>query len=108
MVPSNFTNFDVFAISKELDLILANSSITNVYEVEDLVILKINTKNDGRKNLIIKSDSRINITDYDYPVPQYPSQYIMSLRKFLKKSWMDSSVTATFFKARITSATFTP
>lgn len=84
MARSNFSNFDVFAISKELDVVLAGSSIVNVYEIEDLLILKINTRNEGRKNLIIKSDSRINLTDYDYPIPKYPSQYIMSLRKFLK------------------------
>jgi len=85
MARVNFSNFDVFAISKELDAILAGSSIINVYEVEDLVILKLNTRKEGRKNLIVKSDSRINLTDYDYPIPKYPSQYIMSLRKFLKK-----------------------
>jgi len=85
MARVNFSNFDVFAISKELDVILAGSSIINVYEVEDLVILKLNTRKEGRKNLIVKSDSRINLTDYDYPIPKYPSQYIMSLRKFLKK-----------------------
>ena len=78
-----FSNFDVFAIVKELDSILLNSSILNVYEVEDLLLLKINTK-DGRKNLIIKRDSRINLTEYDYPIPNYPSQYIRSLRKLLK------------------------
>jgi len=84
MARANFSNFDVFAISKELDVVLAGSSIVNVYEIEDLLIVKINTRNKGRKNLIIKSDSRINLTEYDYPIPKYPSQYIMSLRKFLK------------------------
>ena len=78
-----FTNIDVFAITRELDKILSNSTIANIYEVEDLLIFKINSK-EGRKNLIIKSDSRINLTNYDYPIPRYPSQYIMSLRKFLK------------------------
>ena len=78
-----FSNFDVFAIVKELDLILTNGSILNVYEVEDLLILKIKTRS-GKKNLIIKKDSRINLTEYDYPIPNYPSQYISSLRKYLK------------------------
>ncbi|MFX1377805.1 MAG: ribosome rescue protein RqcH [Promethearchaeota archaeon] len=80
---TEFTNFDVFAIVKELDLILFNATILNIYEVEDILILKINT-NIGKKNLIIKKDSRINLTEYDYPIPQYPSQYIISLRKLLK------------------------
>ena len=78
-----FSNFDVYTITKELDSILTQGKVANVYEIEDLLILKINT-NQGRRNLIIKSDSRINLTDFDYPVPKYPSQYIISIRKLLK------------------------
>lgn len=78
-----FSNFDVFAIVKELDSILINGTILNIYEIEDLLIIKINT-NHGKKNLIIKKDSRINLTEYNYPIPSYPSQYISSLRKYLK------------------------
>ncbi|GAG09313.1 unnamed protein product, partial [marine sediment metagenome] len=52
-------------------------------EIEDLLIIKINTDS-GKKNLIVKKDTRINLTEYDYPIPNYPSQYISSLRKFLK------------------------
>ncbi|MFX1237971.1 MAG: ribosome rescue protein RqcH [Promethearchaeota archaeon] len=83
MVTRNFSNIDVFAIARELDSQLTGGTLANVYEVEDMIILKVNTSN-GRKNLIIKSDSRINITDYEYPIPKYPNQYIMSLRRFLK------------------------
>ncbi|MFX1280626.1 MAG: ribosome rescue protein RqcH [Promethearchaeota archaeon] len=82
-ITKEFSNFDVFAITKELDIILRNGSILNIYEVQDLLIIKINTTS-GKKNLIIKKDSRINITEFDYPIPAYPSQYIRSLRKFLK------------------------
>ena len=78
-----FSNFDVYTIAKELDIILSQSKILNVYEIEDLLILKINTTH-GRRNLIIKNDSRINLTDFEYPIPKYPSQYIMSVRKMLK------------------------
>jgi len=80
---TEFSNFDVFTIVKELDAILRDGSISNVYEIQDLLILKINT-NFGKKNLIIKRDSRINITEYDYPIPAFPNQYIRTLRKFLK------------------------
>ncbi|MFX0106126.1 MAG: ribosome rescue protein RqcH [Candidatus Hodarchaeota archaeon] len=78
-----FSNFDVFAIVKELDSILINGTILNIYEIEDLLILKIKT-NYGKKNLIVKKDSRINLTEYNYPIPKYPSQFIISLRKHLK------------------------
>ncbi len=78
-----FSNIDVYAIVRELDEILSQGNITNIYEVKDLLILKINTF-DGNKNLIIKRNLRVNLTQYDYPIPKYPSQYVMSLRKFLK------------------------
>jgi predicted ribosome quality control (RQC) complex YloA/Tae2 family protein len=78
-----FSNIDVFAIVRELDRILSKGSISNVYEIQNLLILKVNTP-DGNKNLIIKRDLRINLTNYDYPVPKYPSQYVMNLRKYLK------------------------
>jgi len=80
-----FSNFDVFAITKELDTILTQGKIDNVYEIDgDLLILKIKTRLNDKKILIVKNDSRINLTGYNYPVPKYPSQYIMSLRKLLK------------------------
>ncbi|MFW9990047.1 MAG: NFACT family protein, partial [Candidatus Odinarchaeota archaeon] len=78
-----FSNFDVFAIVKELDLILNNGIILNVFEIEGLLIIRINS-NSGKKNLIVEKDTRINLTEYDYPIPSYPSQYISSLRKYLK------------------------
>jgi predicted ribosome quality control (RQC) complex YloA/Tae2 family protein len=78
-----FSNFDVFAIIKELELVLQNGIILNIYEIEDLLIIKVNTES-GKKNLIIQKDSRINLTEYNYPIPSYPNQFIISLRKFLK------------------------
>ncbi|MBD3211094.1 MAG: DUF814 domain-containing protein [Candidatus Lokiarchaeota archaeon] len=78
-----FSNIDCYAITRELDQFLSSGSISNIYEVEDLLIFKINTS-EGNRNLIIKKDSRINLTHYDYPIPKYPSQYIRSLRTQLR------------------------
>ena len=78
-----FSNFDVFAIVRELDQILRKGTISNIYQVEDLLILKINTL-EGNKNLIIKKDLRLNLTRYEYPIPDFPSQYIRNLRKHLR------------------------
>jgi predicted ribosome quality control (RQC) complex YloA/Tae2 family protein len=80
-----FSNFDVFAITKELDTILSQAKIENVYDIDgDLLILKVKTRLNGKRILIVKNDSRINLTSYKYPIPKYPSQYIVSLRKLLK------------------------
>ncbi|MFO7796491.1 MAG: ribosome rescue protein RqcH [Promethearchaeati archaeon] len=78
-----FSNIDCYAITRELDQFLSKGNISNIYEVEDLLIFKINTPK-GNRNLIIKKDSRINLTHYDYPIPKYPSQYIQSLRKKIR------------------------
>jgi len=80
-----FSNFDVFAITKELGTILPHGKIDNVYEIDgDLLILKIKTRHNEKKILIVKNDSRLNLTNFNYPIPKYPSQYIISLRKYLK------------------------
>ena len=80
-----FSNFDVFAITKELGTILPHGKIDNVYEIDgELLLLKIKTHLNEKKNLIVKNDSRLNFTNFNYPIPKYPSQYIMSLRKYLK------------------------
>ena len=80
-----FSNFDVFAITKELGTILPHGKIDNVYEIDgELLILKIRTRLNEKKMLIVKNDSRLNFTNFNYPIPKYPSQYIISLRKFLK------------------------
>lgn len=74
------SNFDVFALAKELNEILSNGIIDNIYQVEDILIIRVNTL-DGKEDLIVKRDSRINITNYDYPIPPYPSQFVKSIRK---------------------------
>ena len=79
-----FSNFDVCVITKELNNLLSGGTIVNVYELEDLLILKILTALNNKVNLIVKNDSRVNLTSYKYPIPKYPSQFIMSVRKFLK------------------------
>ncbi|MFW9950370.1 MAG: ribosome rescue protein RqcH [Candidatus Thorarchaeota archaeon] len=81
---TTFSNFEVFIIAKELDQLLSNGNINNIYQIDDLIVLKINTRSNDTKNLIIKNDSRINLTNYQYPIPKFPNQFILSLRKFLK------------------------
>ncbi len=83
MFKQEFSNIDVFIIIRELDEILRNSIINNVYMVEDLFILKLNSDK-GKINLVVKKDARINLTSYQYPIPKYPNQFIISFRKFLK------------------------
>lgn len=79
-----FSNFDVYTIVRELDSILSQGNILNIYEIGNLLLLKIKTKNNEKRNLIIQNDTRVNITNYGYPIPKFPTQYITSIRKLMK------------------------
>jgi predicted ribosome quality control (RQC) complex YloA/Tae2 family protein len=80
----NVSNLDVYVIAKELNAILQDGFIDNVYEISDnLLKIRCRTK-DGKKDLILDASKRMNITSYTYPTPPMPSQYCTALRKYLK------------------------
>ena len=80
----NVSNLDVFVIAKELNSLLQDGFIDNVYEISDnLLKIKFRTK-EGKKDLILDASKRMNITSYNYPTPPMPSQYCSALRKYLK------------------------
>ncbi|MBN2155135.1 MAG: NFACT family protein [Candidatus Lokiarchaeota archaeon] len=80
----NVSNIDVYVIAKELNTILGDGFIENVYEISDnLLKIRCRTKM-GKKDLILDASKRMNITSYAYPVPSMPSQYCSALRKHLK------------------------
>jgi len=80
----NMSNIDINFIARELNQTLKDGFIDNIYEInQNLLLIKCRTK-EGLKNLILDASRRINITNYQYPIPSYPTQYIISLRKHLK------------------------
>lgn len=79
----NMSNIDISVIAHELDMVLSDGFIDNIYEINDEILqIKFRTKT-GKKNLIIDPSKRVNITNYNYPIPSYPSQYCSVLRKYL-------------------------
>ncbi len=87
LLKKSISNIDIFVLANELNSILEDGFIQNVYEIPSKegknVLLKCRTKS-GKKNIIIDPKKRINFTDFSYPVPPFPSQFTMSLRKFMK------------------------
>lgn len=80
---NNMSNIDITVIAHELDILLSEGFIDNIYEINDEILeIKFRTKT-GKKNIIIDPSKRINITNYNYPIPPYPSQYCSVLRKYL-------------------------
>lgn len=87
LLKKNISNIDLYVLSYEFDKILKDGFISNIYEIPTqegkTILLKCRTK-DGKRNIIIDPKTRINFTHFDYPVPPYPSQFIMALRKYMK------------------------
>ena len=82
---SNIGNIDLYVLAYELNQALQEGYILNVYEIPntDTIIFKCRSK-DGKRTLIIEPKKRINFTNFDYPTPAFPSQFILSLRKYIK------------------------
>jgi predicted ribosome quality control (RQC) complex YloA/Tae2 family protein len=87
LLKKNISNIDLYVLSKEFDKTLKDGFISNIYEIPTnegkTILIKCRTK-DGKRNIIIDPKTRINFTNFDYPVPPYPSQFIMALRKYMK------------------------
>lgn len=86
IIKKNISNIDLTILAHELNEILSDGFISNIYEIETdrrILLLKCRSKS-GPQKIIIDTTQRINITHYDYPVPKFPSQFILSLRKFMK------------------------
>ncbi|MHA1297815.1 MAG: ribosome rescue protein RqcH [Candidatus Helarchaeota archaeon] len=80
----NMSNIDVRFIAKEMNDVLKDGFIDNIYEInKNLLLIKCRSKT-GNRTLILDASKRMNLTNYKYPIPPYPSQYIISLRKHLR------------------------
>lgn len=86
-----FTNHDVFAMTSELNDILINSFVDNIYDVDNKsIIIKFNVKlidNDGyeKKLLYLKSGERFNLINQESFTPlETQSSFIKKLRIHLK------------------------
>ncbi len=87
LIKTNMSNIDIFVLANELNGLLQDGFISNVYELPDTqsktLILKLRSKS-GKMVIIVDPKKRINITQFNYPVPPFPSQFITGLRKIIK------------------------
>lgn len=82
----SISNLDLYVLTQEINDILAEGFVHNVYELEDKNKLKIRFRSKtGKQDLIVDPKTRVSLTNYDYPVPPFPSQFIMALRKKINK-----------------------
>ena len=81
---------DISYIVKELQE-FSNSWIDNVYEVDNLYLLKLRGSTNANKGVIlIEPSKRLHLTEYKRNAPERPSDKLLSLRKHIRKGKITS------------------
>ncbi len=81
---NEMTSLDVAAIVHELDPILRDARIENIYQISPrTVLLKIHRFNKPTVQLLIEAGKRFHLTDYVQEKPAKPPVFCMTLRKYL-------------------------
>jgi len=79
------SSLDIAVITAELDMILKDSRINNIYQLNEKTLLLKLRKPDGlRENLLIEAGKELHITSYDFKKPIKPPDFCMALRKYLR------------------------
>ncbi|MEM2146006.1 MAG: NFACT family protein, partial [Candidatus Jordarchaeaceae archaeon] len=81
---SGMSNVDIAAIIHELKPLLEGAWIRNIYEFNDVFLFKLRTQARGNLTLLVELGRRIHLTWYQRPKPRLPSNFCMTLRKYLR------------------------
>ena len=85
---SSMTSSDITLILSEFKDKIENYSIDNIYELNDIIVLRVKgfAKDFKRQvSIVIEPGKRIHLSDYKRSFPETPSDKILTFRKFLKK-----------------------
>jgi predicted ribosome quality control (RQC) complex YloA/Tae2 family protein len=86
-----FSSFDIAAAVKELKEQIANSRVNNIYQFgEKTIIFKLHKTDTPPIRLVIEAGRRLHSTTYAEESPNEPPAFCMTLRKYLRDSWLRS------------------
>jgi len=86
---SQMSSFDILAAVGELKEI-KGARINKVYQVSPAELrLQLHVKGEGRKDLVIEVGRRLHLTRYPKPAPQRPSNFAMTLRKYVQGGFIE-------------------
>ncbi|HEX9262507.1 MAG TPA: ribosome rescue protein RqcH [Candidatus Bathyarchaeia archaeon] len=89
MPKKEFTNFDVSAVVHELEDLVANSRVNNVYQLnEKTLLLKLHKTDMPPLRLTLEAGRRLHLTSYVLEKPHTPPAFCMALRKYLRNAWL--------------------
>lgn len=84
-VLNELSSLDIAVITAELDMILKDSRINNIYQLnEKTLLLKLRKPNGLRENLLIEAGTELHTTVYVLKTPLKPPDFCMALRKYLR------------------------
>jgi len=79
------TSFDIAALTPELNQLIKDARIDNIYQTNSFtLLLKLRRPNQPRLHLLIEAGKRLHLTSYVLKKPQKPSAFCMALRKHLR------------------------
>ncbi len=81
----SMSSFDIMVCVRELKNAIG-LRVENVYELDGSVILRLRSREEGRRDLVIVPGRRVNLTTRVYKAPKQPSSFAMLLRKHLENA----------------------
>ncbi len=89
MRKKEFSSFDIAAAVKELQPTVANSRVNNIYQFgEKTFIFKLHKTDVPPIRLVTEAGRRLHSTAYAEESPAEPPPFCMTLRKYLRDSWL--------------------
>jgi predicted ribosome quality control (RQC) complex YloA/Tae2 family protein len=84
-----FSSIDIAAAIKEIQPTIADSRVNNIYQIgEKTLIFKLHKTDMPPIRLVIEAGRRIHITSYAEENPSEPPAFCMTMRKYLRDSWL--------------------
>ena len=84
-----FSSFDIAAAIQELKGVIADSRVNNIYQLDEkTVIFKLHKTDMPPIRLVIEAGRRLHTTSYAEENPAEPPAFCMTLRKYLRDSWL--------------------
>ena len=79
------SSLDIAVLTVELDMMLKDSRISNIYQLNGKILL-LNLRKPGglRRSLLVEAGRRLHVTTYVFDKPLKPPDFCMSLRKYLR------------------------
>ncbi len=82
-----FTSFDVAAVVRELKEKIIGSRVNNIYQLNvKTVAFKLHQQGETAILLILEAGKTMHLTNYSVKTPSTPSQFCVSLRKYLRNA----------------------